>query len=120
MQEFLLLIRTEGDCTDNMTPEQFKAHHENVVRYITDLRTSGKLISAQPLTMRGAILQGKGGAIKDGPFIESKEVIAGYFLFWAENYDEAMLIARAHPTLTDDETARLEVREIKMEEGINC
>ena len=120
MQEFLLLIRSEGECADHMTQEQHQAHFNRVVSYINDLRTSGKLISAQPLTMRGSMLQRKGGSIKDGPFIESKEVIGGYFLFTASNYDEAMEIARAHPLLSDDETSRLELREIKMEEGINC
>lgn len=120
MNEFMLLIRTEGDCTERMTAEQYEVHFKKMVSYIDNLRTSGKLVSAQPLTMHGAIFQGKGSSFKDGPFTESKEVIAGYFLFKAGSYAEAREVALAHPLLEDDPAARIELREIKMEEGINC
>lgn len=120
MKEFLLLIRSEGDCTEKMSPEVHKSHFQKVVNYIDNLRTTGKLISAQPLTMNGSIMQGKGSAFKDGPFIETKEVIAGYFLFRANTYEEAKEIAKAHPILEDAPESRIELREIKREEGINC
>jgi hypothetical protein len=119
MKEFLLLIRTEGDCAEQMSPELYKTHFQKVVDYIDNLRASGKLISAQPLAMDGAILQGKGSSFKDGPFVETKEVIAGYFLFKAADFGEAREIARAHPILEDDPNARIELREIKREKGIN-
>jgi hypothetical protein len=119
MKEFLLLIRTEGDCTDQMSPELYRAHFQKVVDYIDHLKAAGKLISAQPLAMNGSIMQGKGAHFKDGPFIESKEVIAGYFLFRAVDFEEARAIARTHPILEDDPTARIELREIKREIGIN-
>jgi len=119
MKEFLLLIRTEGDCAERMSPELHKIHFQKVVEYIDNLRTSGKLISAQPLTMYGSIVQGKANTFKDGPFIESKEVIAGYFLFRASGFEEALEIAKQHPLMEDDPTSRIEVREINKEEGIN-
>ena len=119
MQEFLLLIRSEGDCIENMSPELHRLHFQKMVDYIDNLRKTGRLISAQPLTMTGSILQGKGAAFKDGPFNETKEVIAGYFLFKANDYEEAKEIARAHPVLEDDPGSRLELRPIKIEEGIN-
>jgi len=120
MKEFLLLIRSEGDCSEKMAPDVHKVHFQKVVQYIDNLKTAGKLISAQPLTMSGSIMQGKGATFKDGPFIETKEVIAGYFLFRANSYEEAKEIAKAHPILEDEPTTRIELREIKMEEGINC
>jgi hypothetical protein len=117
MKEFLMLIRTEGDCADTMSPEFHKLHLQKVISYIADMQKAGKLISAQPLSMKGAILQGK--TFKDGPFIESKEVVAGYFLFHAGDLNEAKEIAKAHPILEDEPSARIELREIKKEEGIN-
>jgi hypothetical protein len=33
----------------------------------------------------------------DGPFIESKEVLGGYYTIEAENYDEAVKLALTHP-----------------------
>jgi hypothetical protein len=120
MQEFMLLIRSEGDCAEKMSPELHEVHLKKVISYIDNLKTQGRLISAQPLTMTGSIFQGKSGIIKDGPFIESKEVIAGYFLFRAKNFDEAKEIAKSHPLLEDTDYSRIELREIKHEEGINC
>ncbi|MBS1600191.1 MAG: hypothetical protein JST75_18330 [Bacteroidetes bacterium] len=119
MKEYLLLIRSEGDCAETMSPEVHKAHLQRVINYIGNLKDTGRLISAQPLTMKGSIIQGKGSAFKDGPFIESKEVIAGYFLFRANDYEEATEIAKSHPILEDDPTTRIELREIKKEDGIN-
>lgn len=119
MKEFLLLIRSEGDCAEQMTPELHKIHLEKVIKYIHNLTTQGRLKGAQPLTMNGSIIQGKNGAFKDGPFNEAKEVIAGYFLILAKDLHEAKEIAKAHPLFTDTDNARIEVREIKHEEGIN-
>jgi hypothetical protein len=37
--------------------------------------------------------------LTDGPFVESKEQVAGYFLVEAENLDEALEWANRLPTL---------------------
>ncbi len=118
MKEFLLLIRTEGDYCGDMPTEQYKEHINRVSSYIQKLTQEGKLKSAQPLTMNGLMLQGTKGVFKDGPFIESKEVIAGYFLILAKEFNEALEIAKANPVFEETD-ARIEIREIKHEEGIN-
>lgn len=120
MKEFLLLIRSEGDCSEKMDPEVHKVHLQKVIQYIDNLKSEGRLISAQPLLMTGSIFQGNGKTFKDGPFNETKEIIAGYFLFRAKDLTEAKNIAKAHPLLEDDANSRIEIREIKREEGINC
>lgn len=119
MQEFIFLIRSEGDCAEHMSAEQHSEHLQRVINYIDNLRTKGLFIGAQPLTMNGSILSSGKSGIKDGPFIESKEVIAGYFLIRAHSLDAAIAIASEHPLLRDDESARIEVREIKHQIGIN-
>ncbi|HYD22383.1 MAG TPA: YciI family protein, partial [Flavipsychrobacter sp.] len=65
------------------------------------------------------IISGKPGSLKDGPYNETKEVIAGYFLIQAANLDEAMQIAKENPVFEDGTGARIEVRPIKIMEGIN-
>jgi hypothetical protein len=118
MQEYLLLIRTEGDYCDSMAPDKYKEHIAEVSGYINKLTREGKLKVAQPLQYSGAMLQSSSGIIKDGPFIESKEVIAGYFLILAEDINEAKEIARANPIFRETD-ARIEIRPIKHEAGIN-
>ena len=118
MKEFLLLIRTEGDYCAEMTTEQYQQHIDKVGNYIRNLNQQGKLIGAQPLSMNGEIVQGKKGIFKDGPFIETKEIIVGYFHIRAKDLSEAKEIAKANPIFKDTD-ARIEVREIKHEEEIN-
>ena len=118
MQEFLLFIRTEGDYCAAMPPEQYQQHIQKVGKYIERLTKEGKLIGAQPLQLNGLTLHGNKGVVKDGPFVESKEVIIGYYHILARDLDEANQIARANPVFEDTE-ASIDIRPIKQEEGIN-
>ncbi|MFI5264789.1 MAG: YciI family protein [Candidatus Kapaibacterium sp.] len=114
----MLLIRTEGDYCAEMPADVYKEHIGKVSAYIAKLSAEGRFRSAQPLHMQGSILAGIKGAFKDGPFIESKEVIAGYFLVLANDHAEALEIAKANP-IFEVADARIEIRLIKHEEGIN-
>jgi hypothetical protein len=119
MKEFMLIIRTQGDHLQALPPEKQQQHLEKVMNYIGGLMKEQKLNSAQPLEMEGSIISGAKGKFKDGPFNESKEVIAGYFLIKAKNLQEAIEIAKANPVFEDGTDARVEVRPIKIMEGIN-
>jgi hypothetical protein len=119
MKEFMLLIRTEGDHLQTLSAQEQQDHIQKVMVYIEDLMKTGKLKSAQPLEHEGAIISGMKGKLKDGPFNESKEVIAGYFLLQAKDLNEAIQIARNNPVFESSATARIEVRPIKILEGIN-
>ena len=119
MKEFMLLIRTEGDHLLALSPEEQQKHLQQVMAYMGDLTKSGNLKSAQPLEMDGAILSGSKGKIKDGPFNETKEVIAGYFLIQAKDLNEAIQIAGKNPVFGLDDQSQIEVRPIKILEGVN-
>ena len=118
MKEFMLLIRTEGDHLAGMSAEEQQKHVQKIGKYINNLMQEGKLKGAQPLDMDGKMIHGKEGVFKDGPFNESKEVIAGYFHIVAKDLNEAIKIAKANPMFEDAE-GRIEVRPIKTMAGIN-
>jgi hypothetical protein len=119
MKEFMLLIRTEGDHLLPMSAEERQKHLETVKVYIEDLMKAGKLKSAQPLDLESVIISGTKGKLKDGPFNEAKEVIAGYFLILAKDMKEAIEIGKRNPVFDSATTARIEVRPIMIIEGIN-
>jgi hypothetical protein len=119
MKEFMLLIRTQGDHLTLLSPEEQQQHLQKVMDYMGGLMKSGKLKSAQPLAMEGTMVSGTAGKLKDGPYNESKEVIAGYFLIEAHDLQEAIQIAKDNPVFEDGTGARIEVRPIKIMEGIN-
>ncbi|MBD0300511.1 MAG: hypothetical protein ICV82_09805, partial [Nitrososphaera sp.] len=64
---------------------------------IDQLNKDGKFISGEPLTPSGKLVSGPNKAITDGPYTEGKEVVGGYFLVNANNYDEAVEIAKGCP-----------------------
>ena len=119
MQEFMLFIRTEGDPWQLMSAEQMQAHVQKGVNYIGGLMEKGILKSAQPLDMNGKMVSGTAGSLKDGPFNETKEVIAGYFHIVAKDLNEAIDIAKGNPIFEDGLGAKIEVRPIRIVEGIN-
>lgn len=118
MKEYLLLIRNEGNYWENMSPEQQQIHIQKASNYIQKLTQEGRIKSAQPLTMNGLMLQNKNGTFIDGPFVESKEVIGGFFHILANDLNEALEIAKANP-IFEETNARIEIREIMRAEGIN-
>lgn len=61
------------------------------------LKPSGKVLSASKLT--------------DGPFIEGKDVVGGFSIVQADNYDEAVTIARGCPIMQVP-GGHIEVREM--------
>lgn len=118
MKEYLLLIRTFENHFDNISKNEQDNHLRKVGDYIGRLMKQGKLKSAQPLEFEGVMITSRDGKIKDGPYNESKEVVAGYFLIEAGSLEEAISIAKDNPVF-DYEFARIEVRPIKKIEGIN-
>ena len=117
MKDFLLLIRTEGDVWTSLSPKQLQEHMEHGTAYIGNLMKEGKLKSAAPLDKGSRIVQDNNGILKDGPFNESKEVIAGYFHIVAKDIQEAVDIAKANPIFKDIPT-KIEVHLMKAIGGL--
>lgn len=71
------------------------------VRLTHALHANGQYVSASPLhpSASAKVVRVRGGEslVTDGPFIETKEQIAGYFLIEAKDLDEAVAIAMRVP-----------------------
>ena len=116
MKEFMLLIRNEIDHQASWSQDKHQQFLKACQVYIEDLKSDGKLISAQPLIREGRMVSRTKGNWQDGPFHDSKEVILGYFHVLAEDLDEAVAIAKRNPEFEHGTTARVEVRPVKMKE----
>jgi hypothetical protein len=53
----------------------------------------------------------RSGVVTDGPTVESKEIVSGYSIVSAKDYDSAVEVAKACPILRAP-GARIEVREL--------
>jgi hypothetical protein len=105
--EFLVISRGQWDSTLSRKEKQ-KVIDQFYV-WLERLVDEGKMKRGQRLTCEGKTV-GRQGAITDGPFGESKEVIGGYWSILANNLDEAAQIAKGNPCL--DYGLLMEVRPI--------
>jgi hypothetical protein len=117
MKDFLLILKTEGSVWTDLSPEQLQKHMEHGNAYIGNLMKTGKLKNANPVDKGSRVVTGSDGVLKDGPFNETKEVVAGYFLIAANDIQEAVEIAKANPIFNDIPT-KIEVHPM-MEIGGN-
>jgi|SRR2546428_8256184 len=116
MAQYLLVLRDNGKYQgmSKMSPEEMQ---KILTRYRTwsgKLQERGKLAGGQKLRDReGKVIKRSGSkvAVTDGPFAEAKEVIGGFYLIEAANYDEAISLANDCPHL---DFGSIEVREIEI------
>lgn len=99
MPKFMLLLYHDNPAGwAKLSPEEMQKAIEKYEGWSKKPFTKGSLRLAHD---NGRVLSGKGGKPKalDGPFIESKEVLGGYYIIEAANYDEAVKHAFTHPQL---------------------
>jgi hypothetical protein len=117
MKDFLLILKTEGSVWTDLSPERLQKHIENGGAYIGNLIKEGILKNANPIDKGSRLISESNGVLKDGPFNESKEVVAGYFHIVAKDIDEAVAIAKANPIFNDLPT-KIEVHPMMAVQGI--
>lgn len=99
--KFMLMMnmpRGTGDYQINQwTPEAFNAHIRFMKDLNRDLMKSGELVEAQGLTppdQAKIVRHGKGApVVSDGPFAETKEFLAGFWIVEVEKPERAYEIA---------------------------
>jgi hypothetical protein len=107
--EYMLLFRG-AHWDKDLSPEEIQKIMGQWNAWFERLTLQGKVKSAHPLEREGKSVSGKGRTIADGPFAESKEAIAGYFLLELDDFNEALEIAKECPTL--DYGVTVEVRPV--------
>jgi hypothetical protein len=77
--EFLYIFRGGAD-PKQMSPEQMQSNMDAWFGWINDLKSKGHFKGGHPLQDGGKVLAGKKGqTVTDGPFLEGKEEVGGYF-----------------------------------------
>jgi hypothetical protein len=112
MKEFLFLFRGGDIQSLNESPEKWQAHMQQWMNWMGKLSAQGKMVGAQPLDQTGKIVKGNRKVVSDGPFLEGKEMVGGYLICRAANYDEAVEISKGCPILEFDD-GLVEIRSIK-------
>lgn len=112
MKDYLFLFRGGDTAMAKESPEKWQAHMQKWMKWMGELSQQGKLAGAQPLDQTGRQVRGNKKLVTDGPFMEGKEMVGGYLMCKASNYDEAVGIAKGCPILEFDDGI-VEIREIQ-------
>jgi hypothetical protein len=110
----MVAIKGSGADEDKIepTPEMFEAmgaYNEELVKAGIMLDGQGLLPSAKGA--RVVFERGKPSVV-DGPFTESKELIAGYWIWQVDSLEEAVEWAKRCPSDASTELSTLEIRQI--------
>lgn len=93
-QYAILLFAPAPADAAKLTPEEREAHQ----RHGEDVdKFRGTMITAFALHPSSMATSIRGDVITDGPFLDAKEVVAGFYVIEAPDLDAALEIARRNP-----------------------
>ena len=95
MEKFMLIFH--GGQANGQSPEVMQAQMGKWMAWIEKLNKEGKFVSGEPLLPGGKTVSGTQKTVTDGPYTEGKEVVGGYFIVNANDFDEAVEIAKDCP-----------------------
>ncbi|BBH69307.1 hypothetical protein ACTI_59920 [Actinoplanes sp. OR16] len=103
MPKYLLLKHYRGAPTpvndvpmEKWTPEEITAHVQYMNDFAARLESSGEFVDGQALAPEGTWVQygGEGRPpVTDGPFAETKDLIAGWMIIDVDSYERAIELA---------------------------
>jgi hypothetical protein len=117
--KFMVLIYSDDTMLDAMAPAEFDTTMRGCLEHADELRKEGRLLDSQMLesgsTAKSLRNRKNRLTVVDGPFAETKELLAGFNLIEAENMDEAVRIAAEFPWTR---TGCVEVRPVRDIEAV--
>ena len=98
--KYLCLICADK-CMETMTPEFAAQHFEDYREFTREVRESGHFVSGNrllPADSATTIRVRQGNVtVTDGPYVETKEQLGGYFVIEARDLNEAIQVASRIP-----------------------
>ena len=103
MAKYLLLKHYRGAPAsvndvpmDQWTPEELSAHVQYMQDFAARLEGTGEFVDTQALSPAGTFVRSDGEGrppVTDGPFAETKDLIAGWMVIDVESYERALELA---------------------------
>jgi hypothetical protein len=99
--QYLLLVYIDQPLLDAAPPGEFESEMRQCLQHADEMAQQGRLLESQQLepvaTARTVRVRAGKTRIVDGPFAETKEVLAGYNIVEAASPDEAVRMAQEFP-----------------------
>lgn len=99
--KYLLLVYIDPELLDAVPAQDYDSEMRHCIRQADALRAQGTMLGfnklQSPEQARTVRVREGRTAVFDGPFAETKEVLAGYNLIEADSLDEAVKLAGQFP-----------------------
>ena len=110
MKEFMMIFVGGDYETAQLSPEEMQGRLEKWNAWVTELQNEDLYIEGKALQNASKRISGVDQVATDGPFVETKELVTGYFLFKANDMDHATKLTSKFPDY--DLGGQVEIREI--------
>lgn len=112
--KFLLMVYVDDTLLDALPPGEYDARMRHCIANADALREQGCLLDAQqleaPATAKAVRIRGERTMVVDGPFAETKELVAGFWLWQVRSMDEAVEWVRRCPNPFEQGESVIEIR----------
>ncbi len=99
--QYLLLVYIDQPLLEAAPPGEFETEMRECLQHADAMAQQGRLLESQQLEPVGTAktVRVRAGRMRivDGPFAETKEVLAGYNIVEAASFDEALQMAQEFP-----------------------
>ncbi len=110
MKDFMLIFIGADYNELGLSPEEIQGRMGKWFAWSEKMGKAEVLKGGNALIPGGKTVSGPSRTVSDGPFAESKEIIGGYYVVMAKDYDGAIEIAQDFPDY--DLGGTVEVREV--------
>lgn len=97
MNEYLMLMRNDGNPMAGLSPGEMQAHLQRWTEWMGGLAAAGRLVGGRPLGGGAACVREE--LVTDGPYAEAKDVVGGYVIVACESLEHAIETARGCPVV---------------------
>jgi hypothetical protein len=99
--QYLLLVYTDPALMEKVPEERFATEMRQCLQHADEMQRQGTLKAFQqleaPTAAKSVRVRGGRTTVLDGPFAETKEVLAGFNLVEAASLEEAVRMAQEFP-----------------------
>lgn len=97
MKKFLLLLHEDVEKMKNLSPKEMERLVNDHMTWAKELGESGHLIDGDGLEEKSVRISGEDSIVKDGTFLEVKEMIGGFYLLQAKDLETAISLTKGCP-----------------------
>jgi len=115
MKDFMLIFISEDYQSMGISPDQMQERYGRWFAWNQKMRDQGIVKGGEALHTAAKRISGSDRVVSDGPFVEGKDLVGGFYIVQAEDFDGAIKIAQDYPDY--DLGGRVEIREVMVFDG---